>query len=134
MIMAIITESTTPIPPRPFHLKEGICICCQRKKGSPKYGLYVCPECDKRIFIDPYGGHTDANVPICSIDAKVDPTGTPYKKISIIYRFDRGDTLISIVDQDNWSRPLLTFPTLMPNTPEFIAKIPQNLQLWVTFS
>ena len=110
------------------------CIACKAEPGKPRYGLYLCPACDDRIFIKPYGGYSaDKDECVDSINLRADHTNTPYDELSVIYRFAHNDTLIS-AKKGTLSFPLLTIPGIQPMTEEWIAKLPTRLKLWLVFS
>jgi DNA-directed RNA polymerase subunit RPC12/RpoP len=114
------------------------CIACKTEPGQAKYGIYVCPSCDERIFIRPYGSvlppedRLDA-ITISHVKVPANPAGLPYDALFISYRFISNDTLIS-ARKDQISFPLLVIPGIQPMTEEWIAKVPARLKLWLLFS
>lgn len=110
------------------------CICCQKLQGTYKYGIYVCGDCDFRIFIKPYGSYSmDPDVHISSVSLKIDASETEYDELQAIYRFSQNDTLIS-ARIGTLSFPVLVIPSVMPLTQEFLDKVPKQLKIWLTFS
>lgn len=110
------------------------CFGCQQVNGAYKYGIYICDECNYRLFIKPYGsyGH-DPKVHISSMSLRVDPSETEYDELQVIYRFSERDTLIS-AKIGSLSFPILIIQSLMPMTQEFLDKVPKQLKMWLTFS
>jgi hypothetical protein len=113
--------------------KPDTCVACQIKTGTPMYGITLCPECDDEIFVKPYGRRSDPNETLSAISLRITKHHPKFDSLEVFYRFDRWDTLVS-GKKGSLSMPVVTLPGIQPMTQEFLDKVVDKLNLWLTFS
>lgn len=113
--------------------KPGICVACQVKPGNPMYGILICPECDEEIFVKPYGHRTESTKIVASIALTFSKKHPKFDELEAIYRFDKWDTLIS-GRKGFKSMPVIILQGIQPMTQEYLNKLVDKLDLYLTFS